>query len=103
MAWATWVGLEVLVVSVVLSLAGLLCAVLKLSVTELAAVEDSRFTTIGVVSAAAGLFCGEKWENKVGEGKIGSWHRGGSRGQKSEGIKDNKENKRGKRRVHVGG
>lgn len=69
MAWATWVGLEVLVVSVVLSLAGLLCAVLKLSVTELAAVEDSRFTTIGVVSAAAGLFCEEKWEKQGRRGK----------------------------------
>lgn len=69
MAWATWVGLEVLVVSVVLSLAGLLCAVLKLSVTELAAVEDSRFTTIGVVSAAAGLFCEEKREKQGRRGK----------------------------------
>lgn len=58
MLGATLVGLEVLMVSVVLSLAGLLCAVLTLSVTELAVAEGSRLTTMGVVSAAAGLFGG---------------------------------------------
>lgn len=56
---AALVGLEALVVRVVLSLAGLLCAVLKLSATELEAVEGSKFTTGVVVSAAAGL-CGGK-------------------------------------------
>lgn len=60
LAGATLVGLEALVVSMVLSLAGLLCAVLKLSVTELVAVEGSKFTTVEVVSAAAGLFGGEE-------------------------------------------
>lgn len=59
LAGAALVGLEALVVSVVLSLAGLLCAVLKLSATELVAVEGSKFTTVEVVSAAAGLFGGE--------------------------------------------
>lgn len=54
---AALVGLEVLMVRVVLSLAGLLCAVLKLSLTELAAVEGSIFTTRGVVSVTEGL-CG---------------------------------------------
>lgn len=63
-AGATAAGLEVLVVSVVLTLAGLLCAVLKLSATELAAVEDHRFATMGVVSAAAGLFGGEEQEKQ---------------------------------------
>lgn len=53
---AALVGLEALAVSVVHSLAGLLCGVLKLSVTELAAVEGSKFTTMEGVSAAAGLF-----------------------------------------------
>lgn len=52
---AALVGLEVLMVRVVLSLAGLLCAVLKLSLTELAAVEGSIFTTRGVVSVTEGL------------------------------------------------
>lgn len=39
-----------------LSLAGLLLGVLKLSGTELAAVEGSKFTTVCRVSIAAGLF-----------------------------------------------
>lgn len=60
LAGAALVGLEALVVSVVLSLAGLLCAVLKLSATELVAVEGRKFTTVEVVSAAAGLFGGEE-------------------------------------------
>lgn len=53
-------GLEALAVSAVLSLAGLLCAVLKLSATELVAVEGSKFTTVEVLSAPAGLFVGEQ-------------------------------------------
>ncbi|TNN79178.1 hypothetical protein EYF80_010626 [Liparis tanakae] len=44
-------GLEALMVSAVLSLAGLL----RLSATELVAAEGSKFTTVEVVSAAAGL------------------------------------------------
>lgn len=56
---AAWVGLEAVAVSAVLSLAGLLCAVLKLSATELVAVEGSKFTTGEAESAPAGLFCRE--------------------------------------------
>ena len=76
LAGAALVGLEALVVSVVFSLAGLLCAVLKLSATELVAVEGSKFTTVKVVSAAAGLFGG----GGAGGGQlgVGSGHRGGS-------------------------
>lgn len=59
-AGAALVGLEALAVSAVLSLAGLLCAVLKLSATELVAVEGSKFTTVEVLSAPAGLFVGEQ-------------------------------------------
>lgn len=72
LAGAALVGLEALVVSVVHSLAGLLCAVLKLSATELVAVEGSKFTTGEVVSAAAGLFEGEerdKWRRR-GKGEV---------------------------------
>lgn len=58
LAGAALVGLEALGVSVVLSLAGLLCAVLKLSATELVAVEGNKFTTVEVVSAPEGLFGG---------------------------------------------
>lgn len=56
LAGTTLVGV---VVSVVFSLAGLLCAVLKLSVTELVAVEGT-FTTVEVGSTAAGLFGGKE-------------------------------------------
>ena len=70
LAGATLLGLEALMVSVVLSLAGLLCAVLKLSVTELVAVEGSKFTTVEVVSGAAGLFCEEE-QDKQGVGGRG--------------------------------
>lgn len=58
-AGAALAGPEALMVSVVLSLSGLLCAALKLSATELVAAEGSKFTTVEVVSAAAGLFGGE--------------------------------------------
>lgn len=57
--WGTGVALVGLEVSVVHSLTGLLCAVLKLSAMELVAVEGGRFTTWGVESGAAGL-CGEE-------------------------------------------
>lgn len=70
---ATLVELQV---RVVLSLAGLLCAVLKLSVIELVAVEG-KFTTVEVVSAAAGLFGGKEQDKQGGEGRVGSGGRGG--------------------------
>ncbi len=63
------VGLEALVIS----LAGLLCAVLKLSATELVAVEESKFTTVEVVSAAAGLFGGEEEDKQRRRGRSGIW------------------------------
>lgn len=61
-----------LVVRVVFSLAGLLCAVLKLSLTELVAVEG-KFTTVEVVSAAAGLFGGKEQDKQGRRGKGGVW------------------------------
>lgn len=73
LAGAALVGLEALVVSVVLSLAGLLCAVLKLSATELVAVEGSKFTTVEVVSAAAGLFGGEGQDKQGRRGRSEEW------------------------------
>lgn len=94
---AALVGLEALVVSVVLSLAGLLCAVLKLSATELVAVEGSKFTTVEVVSAAAGLFGGEEQNKQGRRGRSGEWIQG--RKHKATGKvrerkkKDNKRNK----------
>lgn len=78
LAGVALVGLEAPAVSAVLWLAGLLCAVLKLSATELVAAEGSKFTTVEVVSAPAGLFDGEEQEeNKGREGGVGSGHRGG--------------------------
>lgn len=64
LAGAAWVGLEALVVRVVVSLAGLLCAVLKLSVTELVVVEGSKFTTVEAVSVAAGLWGREEQDKQ---------------------------------------
>lgn len=94
LAGAALVGLEALVVSVVLSLAGLLCAVLKLSATELVAVQGSKFTTVEVVSAAAGLV-GRSRTNKGGEGS------GATRKVRERKKKDTKRNKRGRGRVQV--
>lgn len=91
LAGAALVGLEALVVSVVLSLAGLLCAVLKLSATELVAVEGSKFTTVEVVSAAAGLFGGEEQDKQKRRGRTeGRKHKAKKvRGRKK---KDNERN-----------
>lgn len=58
LAGAALAGLEALGVSVVLSLAGLPCAVLKPSATELVAAVGNKFTTVEVVSAPEGLFGG---------------------------------------------
>lgn len=61
--------------ALVQSLEGLLCAVLKLSETELVAAEGSRVTTVEVVSTAAGLFDGgegerdQTWELEGASGK----------------------------------
>lgn len=94
LAGAALVGLEALVVSVVLSLAGLLCAVLKLSATELVAVEGSKFTTVEVVSAAAGLFGGEEQGRRV---RGGVWIQGRKRRAirkvRERKKKDNERNK----------
>lgn len=57
-------GLEVLVGSGVLSLAGLLCAMLKLSVTELV------LTIEEVASGPAGLFVGGRGEGSTGPRKV---------------------------------
>lgn len=56
---APCVGPEALAVSVELWLAGLLCAVLTFSASELAAVEGSKVTE--VASALGGLCVGEEW------------------------------------------
>lgn len=102
LAGAALVGLEALMVSVVLSLAGLLCAVLKLSATELVAVEGSKFTTVEVVSAAAGLFGGEEQDK---QGRRGEWTQGRKHRAtgKSEGKKEKgqREKYKGRGRVQV--
>lgn len=73
LAGATLVELEARVVH---SLAGLLCAVLKLSVIELVAVEG-KFTTVEMVSAAACLFGGKQRDKRGGEGGVRSGGRKG--------------------------
>lgn len=97
LAGAALVELEV---RVVLSLAGLLCAVLKLSVIELVAVEG-KFTTVEVVSAAAGLFGGKEQDKQGGEGRVRSGGRGGITVTRKVGDrkKNSKRNKKNKGRV----
>lgn len=90
LAGAALVGLEALVVSVVLSLAGLLCAVLKLSATELVAAEGSRFTTVEVASAAAGLFGWEEQDKQRRRGRSGE-----GRKHRAEKVRERKKASRG--------
>ena len=80
LAGVALVGLEALVVSVVHSLAGLLCAVLKLSATELVAVDWSKFTTGGGGGGGAGGLGGGGGEKRRGGG--GGGGRGGGGGER---------------------
>lgn len=91
LAGAALVGPEALVVSVVLSLAGLLCAVLKLSATELVAVEGSKFTTVEVVSAPAGLFVGEEQDKHRKRGRCGEWTQGGGGQHRAKKVRKTKK------------